>query len=134
MNSRLEKPSGNNCDLAAPPIMAGEILSEGVFFKVYPRNNEINNSYNGCQTVWVESDGWVLYTILERKNGIVARLWSTNIKDPEEFQCSYANGELIKGNSSKCPMPKEVSLKTLKPGCVKRINTTYVAKSECIYQ
>ncbi len=128
------KPIGDNCDLDIPPNNSGEVVTEGVFFKIFPRTNEITNAYNGCQTVWVESDGWTLYIIVERKNGDIARLWATNIKDPEEFECSYSNGVLVKGNAGKCPIPQEVSLKSLDPGCVVRQGTTYVANKGCQYK
>lgn len=127
------KPIGDNCDLDVPPNNAGEVVTEGVFFKIFPRTNEITKAYNGCQIIWV-SDDWTLYLIVERKNGDITRLWATNMKDPEEFQCGYSSGVLVKGNPGKCPPPQEVSLKSLNPGCVKRQNTTYVASKNCKYK
>ena len=130
----IDKPLGVNCDLQKPPVDAGEIVSEGVFFKIYPRTNDIDDNYNGCQVTWVESDGWHVITLALISNGDIARLWAPNIDDPEQLNCSYSREQMLKGNAEKCHKQASVYLKSLRAGCVERVGTTFRNTHGCEYE
>ena len=52
--AEAKRPTGQNCDLAAPPEDAGEEADHGVLLFVFPRARDIGVNYNGCQTVWTK--------------------------------------------------------------------------------
>ena len=119
----IDRPSGKNCDLAAPPANAGEEHIHGMIFRIYPRARDIGNVYTGCQMVWMpHEDKWLVLTVTEIKSGDAVRIWTPEASDPARYSCTYRKGKVVKGDPANCAIPESLIKKSVAPGCVEKIS------------
>jgi hypothetical protein len=124
-----DRPTGLNCNLAAPPRNAGEEQNHGVILRVFPRAKEIGATYSGCQILFApDGKGWTVVSLTEIVEGDPTRVWSQYERIPEKLQCRYKAGKVVEGNPDSCPAPEFVLIKSMAPGCV-RVVRRQVAKS-----
>ena len=116
-----ERPTGKNCNLAAPPASAGESWNHGHIQRIYPRAKDIDPSYSGCQLMF---DGpvkgkWIVTFVIEVAAGDAVRVWHEDMS-ADRAACRYKNGEVIAGDAKTCSGIVKL-LKSVPPGCVKEI-------------
>jgi hypothetical protein len=137
-----DRPHGPNCDLAAPPASSGEDTNHGITLKIYPRAKDIDPAYSGCQALFAPNgQQWAVVALTEYVAGDPVRLWSEHETDPDRPNCRYKAGRVVQGNPDKCPIPRSLSIKSMAPGCVSKMQEA-VAKGglgaswpkECEYQ
>jgi hypothetical protein len=120
----IDRPTGQNCNLVAPPDTAGETSNHGVTLRIYPRAREIDTSYSGCQSLWVpDKDEWSLIFLVVIESGDPVRIWSPDDPDQELAGCVYQKGEVVKGDPETCPAPRSLIMKSLAPGCEEKIRS-----------
>lgn len=116
------RPIGLNCKLSAPPASAGEESNHGTTLRIFPRARDINSKYSGCQVLFAEQkEHWVVVSVTEVVKGDAIRVWSEDHPDEDTLSCRYSRGKVIRGNPDTCPMPEFILIKSLAPGCVKRM-------------
>jgi hypothetical protein len=117
------KPTGANCDLAAPPNSAGEELNHGIILRIYPRVVDMPKGYTGCQIMWLaEGTKWHTVSVVAIEDGSAVRIWfPAGIGDIDKQACRFKHGRVVRGDPQKCPMPEFLIAKSLAPGCVERI-------------
>jgi len=122
------RPTGKNCTLSVPPAAAGEEFDHGVTLRIFPRAKSITASYSGCQTLFAPNGGgWVVVSITEVVHGDPVRLWSPEESDPNVIECRYKNGRVLSGVAERCAAPEFLLVKSLAPGCVKKIQAAVAA-------
>jgi hypothetical protein len=116
------RPAGRNCALAAPPASAGEESDHGIIFRIFPRAKDINTEYSGCQALLIQDEAkWVLVSLTEVLNGDPVRIWSEGNPSDPALSCRYSKGKVVSGSSGTCPLAKSLLVKSMAPGCVRRI-------------
>ncbi|MDH5669964.1 MAG: hypothetical protein OEY86_18335 [Nitrospira sp.] len=136
------RPTGTNCDLAAPPASAGEELSHGMTMRIYPRARDIGPSYTGCQLVWIpQGNKWLTMSAVAIARGEPTRIWAPQESKPEFLACRYEHGQVVAGDSSKCPMAQFLLSESMSPGCVDKVRKAVAAgglgaprPAECEYE
>lgn len=129
------RPTGTNCDLAAPPAGAGEEIAHGMLLKVHPRARDIGTGYSGCQGMWMpQRDGWTVVTLTYIENGAPVRYWTPTASDPEHRNCRYAEGKLVAGRGETCRDPVGLIFKSLAPGCAERSQKAGRLLEDCVYE
>jgi hypothetical protein len=124
------RPTGSNCNLTKPPESSGEEVNHGATLRIFPRAKDIGPGYSGCQTLWApDGNRWVLVSLVEISRGDPTRVWSPDEADAEITACRFKDGEVVRGDPAKCPVPRYLILKSLAPGCVERIRKA-IAKGE----
>jgi hypothetical protein len=117
-----ERPNGTNCDLAAPPDSAGEEFNHGIILRIYPRALDITNTYSGCQIMWAPDGAkWAVISLTEVVEGDPVRIWSPHSTNPQLTACRYKNGRVVSGVAATCAAPDFLLVKSLAPGCVKKV-------------
>lgn len=134
------RPTGENCTLTSPPSEAGEETNHGQVLRIYPRAKDIGPAYTGCQALFaLQAKKWLIVSLTEIVNGDPVRVWSEDAQSV--LACRYNSGKVVAGDPEKCPMARFLLLKSMAPGCVKRIQES-VAKQglgtprpkQCEYQ
>jgi hypothetical protein len=116
------RPVGLNCELTAPPASAGEESNHGTTFRVFPRAKDIGAEYSGCQALLVEDESkWVAVSLTEVINGDPVRVWSVGNPNDPSMSCRYSKGKVVSGGSDTCPMARSLLVKSMAPGCGRRI-------------
>ena len=133
------RPTGLNCSLSAPPASSGEDAYKRTKLLIYPRAKDIGSNYTGCQSVWAPlSPSWSLLTLVYLENGQIVRLWSAKKEDDPAERCRYENRLLVKGDSNTCPSLDLIPIKSLPPGCFRKIHASVEAMTdspkECRYE
>ena len=114
-----DRPTGRNCNLAAPPESAGEDTNHGITLRIYPRAKDIDAKYTGCQVLMAPHEGnWVVIALTEIIKGDPVRIWSEHERDPAQLACRFKNGKVVRGNPATCPAPQFLLMKSLAAGCV----------------
>lgn len=130
-----DHPSGTNCELQSPPATAGEEMSHGATFKIFPRARDINASYTGCQFMWATMQGQVvLVSVSAIEKGYVTRLWSPSSKVNDPAECRYKEGKLVRGSERSCPAPKFLLIKSMPAGCVERSMAAGGLAEGCVHE
>jgi hypothetical protein len=130
-----DRPTGTNCDLAAPPAAAGEEIAHGMLLKVHPRARDIGAGYSGCQGMWMpQRDGWTVVTLTYIENGAAVRYWTPAARDPDHKACRYAQGKLVDGREDTCRAPEALIFKSLAPGCAERSRQAGRLLEDCVYE
>ena len=123
-----ERPTGKNCDLAAPPASAGEELNHGVTMRIYPRARDIGPGYTGCQLVWLPNGNqWFTMSAVAIERGEPIRIWAPEEAKPEFLACRYEQGRVVAGDPSKCPMARFLLMRSMGPGCVETVRKAVAA-------
>lgn len=138
----VDKPIGENCDLASPPITAGEMMNHGITLRIYPRAKDIDMRYRGCQVLFApEGEKWTVLSLTEVMAGDPIRVWSAYEIDAAVLACRFKHGKLIQGNPDTCPPPEFILVKSLAPGCARAIRNAAAKHGleapwppECEYQ
>ena len=126
------RPIGENCSKAVPPTTAGIAFTHDNF-KVFPRHNDINSIYNGCQLIWRQTNnGWSINHITKFIKGSPVKVWSPRPANTDMNSCRYANGILVLGNKSICPSPESLIMKSLPAHCINAINSGHIVEG-CTY-
>jgi len=124
------------CQLASPPIEAGENAVHAQLLKVYPRKSTMGQQFTGCQTIWLYGPGEsgaqnapTDLMLLHFRNGHVV---SARI---EGRLCQYSeSGKAEKSNSSACPNEAPEAFLSEPAGCIsdpqQRANPSGKCKSE----
>ncbi len=113
------RPTGENCNLAAPPDSAGEEVERGLTLRVFPRGRDIGSKYSGCQLRWAPvKDHWYLVAITGIASGEPVRLWSPEVS---VVTCLYDKGKLVQGEVRNCPDAQNLILRSRAPGCLEKI-------------
>lgn len=129
------RPTGTNCDLAAPPAAAGEEIAHGMLLKVHPRARDIGAGYSGCQGMWMpQRDGWAVVTLTYIEHGSAVRYWTPAAGDPDHRACRYAQGKLVAGRGETCRDPVGLIFKSMAPGCAERSRQAGQRLEECVYE
>jgi hypothetical protein len=116
------RPTGKNCDLAAPPAEAGEELNHGMTIRVYPRRRDIGPGYAGCQLAWIpHKNQWLTMSAVAIENGDPVRIWAPDEAQPPFLACRYKKGQVVAGDASSCPMARFLVMRSMAPGCVEKI-------------
>jgi hypothetical protein len=120
------RPTGENCNLSAPPANAGEEMLHGITLKIYPRARDIiRSNYTGCQTTWIpENTKWLVLSVVDIQNGDAVRVWSPSAADPVRFSCTYKKGKVVSGDARNCAAAEYLIKKSLAPGCVASLTKT----------
>lgn len=120
------KPQGRNCELLAPPTGSGEEGGHGVLVQVYPRTQDIDSRYSGCQAVfWTTAkEPARLAWLVEVFNGDPVRRWSPDPSRREISKCIYAHGALMQGVPDICPLQPELLMPSQAAGCFTNPNST----------
>lgn len=117
-----QRPRGTNCNLSAPPSSAGEEFNHGITLRIFPRAKDIGSTYSGCQMLWSpDARGWVLISMVEITNGDPTRLWFPHQSEADIASCRFKQGQVVRGDASKCPIPQQLILRSMSPGCVAKI-------------
>lgn len=117
--AEIVRPEGKNCELSTPPKNAGEETGHGVLLHVFPRIADINQTYTGCQAVFLTTAkrptqlGW----LVELHDGDPVRLWSAEPDMRQWLTCRYKRGKLVDGKSGVCPVQAPVLLPSMPAGC-----------------
>ena len=116
-----ERPTGQNCNLTAPPASAGESWNHGHVQRIFPRAKDIDASYSGCQVMF---DGpvkgkWIVTFLIEVIDGDPVRIWSEDI-DEDRAACRYKNGKVAAGDAKRCSGIIKL-LKSVPPGCTEEV-------------
>lgn len=92
-----------NCGKQALRHEAIKKPTHGVDMYVYPRADQIDKQYSGCQNIWLE-DGFLLAQA-KYENGDIRRYKAWDPKSKKAFSCEYANGKLLKAKpeAADCP-------------------------------
>jgi hypothetical protein len=116
-----DRPTGKNCDVAAPPAGSGEEVNQGAVLKIFPRISDINGSYVGCQTLWATTgDQVVLVSVSAVEEGFVTRVWSPDPRAKGLNSCRFFHGKLMRGTEDSCPDAELLLIKSMPPGCAER--------------
>jgi hypothetical protein len=118
----FSRPSGQNCDLEAPPNASGEEGGHGVLLQVWPRIKDMEARYTGCQAIFVTTAeqptrlGWLVEVV----GGEPRRLWSPQPDMLEKSSCIYEHGMLVQGEQKTCPEQSELLMPSTPAGCFSR--------------
>jgi hypothetical protein len=116
------RPTGENCNLTAPPDAAGEEADHGSTLRIFPRARDIGAKYNGCQVRWAaDKDRWNLVAVVSIVSGEPIRLWSPEVS---VVTCQYDKATLVAGDRRSCPDSQALILKSRAPGCLEKIRRT----------
>jgi len=116
------RPTGENCNLAAPPDAAGEEADHGAALRIYPRARDIGGKYSGCQLRWAQDkDHWNLVGVVAITSGEPLRLWSPDVS---VVTCEYDKGALVAGDTHSCPDSRLLIMKSRAPGCMEKVRRT----------
>ena len=108
-----------NCQLPAPPTIAGDSIAHSVVARIYPRTKDIGAGYSGCQTTWVPAKaGWTVVGVTYFENGIAVSFWAP---PPEELLCQYRSGKPEGPHAANCPVHSVLKASSMAPGCGKKI-------------
>jgi len=137
-----DRPTGTNCDLAAPPPSAGEEFNHGLTLKIFPRARDIGPGYTGCQLVWIPHEGrWITMSAVAIEGGQPVRIWAPEVAKPDFLDCRYKSGRIVAGDPGKCPMARFLLMRSMGPGCVDIVRKAVAAKglgaprpAECEYE
>jgi hypothetical protein len=128
-------PTGENCDLAEPPAVAGEEFYHGVTLKVFPRARDISRTYTGCQILWApDANGWNRVSLTYLENGDPIRLWFPADLGNARASCTYRRGVVVEGSADRCAVPQSLLVKSLPPGCVERVKAARGPVEGCQYE
>lgn len=120
------RPNGLNCNLQAPPLASGEEFNHGVVLKIFPRARDLPKNYTGCQSFWMpDKNSWAIISMVVIEQGDPVRIWSPhNLGSSSADGCRYKGGRVVQGDSSKCPSPEYLIMKSLPPGCVDKLKNS----------
>jgi hypothetical protein len=115
----IERPKLGNCRLKAPPVSAGEIMTSGQFWRVYPRTKDIGPSYRGCQSVWSpdERGGWELVVLFRIEQRVIVEVWPPPPDGESTDHCRYDHGQVTSDSPASC---RALHVESVPAGCVAR--------------
>jgi len=115
-----------NCSLDNPPSRSGEMASEGIESRIFPRTKAMGRHYSGCQSVWFLDTAprrALLQLRLVFENGEIVRLTVYSLETKEiQSECRYRAHKLVSGDSSCLDFPDaNQPIESLPPGCLEKM-------------
>jgi len=106
------------CGLEEPPEHAGENQAHGVILYIYPRNSQMSNSFNGCQTRWFyDDDHFRKLDIVRYQDGKQLAYDKLRIDGELSYRCQYKDQLPAVDNDGRCPSLELLDRSSYRSGC-----------------